>query len=102
MAAGLIVVAPAGGGPATYIEQGDTGYLTRTSDPALLAAAMGDALDAMSLEALDTAPGGRPARSRETVASRFTIQAMAATLAGVYAGASDDLHEQWNSSVAAR
>ncbi|MCU1542456.1 MAG: hypothetical protein JWM50_321 [Microbacteriaceae bacterium] len=102
MAAGLLVVAPAGGGPATYIEQGDTGFLTRPSDPALLAAAMSDALDAMGLEALDSVPGeARPDRSRETVASRFTIQAMAATLRGVYAGASDAAYAQGDSRVVA-
>jgi glycosyltransferase involved in cell wall biosynthesis len=100
MAAGLLVVAPAGGGPATYIVQGDTGFLTRTSDPALLAAAMTDALDALESEA--STSGERTRRSRETVAARFTIQAMAATLTDVYAGASDGVHTLHASGVVAR
>jgi glycosyltransferase involved in cell wall biosynthesis len=100
MAAGLLVVAPAGGGPATYIVQGDTGFLTRTSDPALLAAAMTDALSALESEA--STSGARTRRSRETVASRFTIQAMAATLTHVYAGASDGVHTLHASGVVAR
>jgi glycosyltransferase involved in cell wall biosynthesis len=103
MAAGLLVVAPAGGGPATYVAHGDTGFLTRTSDPALLAASMSDALDAMSLEVLDPATtDARPRRSRETVASRFTIQAMAAALAVVYAGVGDGSQETRAGSVAAQ
>jgi len=103
MAAGLLVVAPAGGGPATYVQEGVTGYLTRTSDPALLAASMSDALDAMSLEALEPATtDARPQRSRETVASTFTIQAMARALDVVYSGVSDSSQESHADSVATR
>ena len=102
MAAGLLVVAPAGGGPATYVQDGVTGFLTRTSDPALLAASMSDALDAMSLEALEPATtDARPQLSRETVASTFTIQAMARALDAVYAGVSDSAQESHAGSVAA-
>ncbi|GAB2454274.1 glycosyltransferase involved in cell wall biosynthesis [Conyzicola lurida] len=101
MAAGLLVVAPAGGGPATYVEEGVTGFLTRTSDPALLAASMSDALDAMSLEALEPATtDARPHKSRDTVARTFTIQAMARALGVVYTGVSSP--EQHADSVAAR
>jgi len=90
MAAGLIVVAPAGGGPATYVEDGVTGFLTRTSDAALLAASMSDALDAMQLESAQTATtDARPHRSRDTVLRNFTIQAMAGALSRVYADVSD-------------
>jgi glycosyltransferase involved in cell wall biosynthesis len=103
MAAGLLVVAPAGGGPATYVQEGVTGYLTRTSDPALLAASMSDALDAMSLEALEPATtDARPRLSRETVASTFTIQAMARALGVVYSGVSDSSTESHAGSVASR
>lgn len=80
MAAGLVVVAPDGGGPATYVADGDTGFLTATWDPGRLAGAI--------TSALDRAADGdeqRAVRAREVVAARFTIQAMAATLAPVYA-----------------
>jgi glycosyltransferase involved in cell wall biosynthesis len=80
MASGLIVVAPDGGGPATYVTHGDTGFLTRTWDPASLRGALGDALDAASAERDDD----RATRSRDMVAESFTIQAMARTLSGVY------------------
>jgi glycosyltransferase involved in cell wall biosynthesis len=103
MAAGLLVVAPAGGGPATYVEDGVTGFLTRTSDPALLAASMSDALDAMELEAAHTATtDARPRRSRETVMRDFTIQAMARALSAVYADVSDGATESHAGSVVAR
>jgi glycosyltransferase involved in cell wall biosynthesis len=82
MAAGLLVVAPDGGGPATYVEDGVTGRLTRTWDPDRLAAAIADALDA-SLAERDP---DRAVRSRGVVAERFTVAAMARTLAGVYGG----------------
>ncbi|WP_411701447.1 glycosyltransferase [Conyzicola sp.] len=102
MAAGLLVVAPAGGGPATYVEDGVTGFLTRTSDAALLAASMSDALDAMEREAAETATtDARPNRSRETVLRDFTIQAMARALSVVYADVSDAAAESHAGSVAA-
>ncbi len=92
MAAGLFVVAPDGGGPATYVDDGDTGILTRTADPAALAAAMGRALDIAAAEpaganAAQTAAQPTPeraARSRAVVERRFTVQAMAAALDEVY------------------
>ncbi|GAA4680950.1 glycosyltransferase [Frondihabitans cladoniiphilus] len=80
MGAGLVVVAPDGGGPATYVEQGVTGFLTRTYDVARLAESMGDALAHVAAETDDT----RAARSRATVEASFTIQAMARALAAVY------------------
>jgi len=103
MAAGLLVVAPAGGGPATYVEDGVTGFLTRTSDAALLAASMSDALDAMELESAQTATtDARPHRSRETVLNNFTIQAMARALGTVYSDVSDAATESHAGSVVAR
>lgn len=86
MASGLMVVAPNGGGPATYVEQGATGFLTSTWHSGLLAEAMLQALDAAALESTDD----RALRSRATVEASFTIQAMAASLAAVYA----TVHEQ--------
>jgi glycosyltransferase involved in cell wall biosynthesis len=103
MAAGLLVVAPAGGGPATYVEDGVTGFLTRTSDAALLAASMSDALDAMELESAQTATtDARPHRSRETVLRDFTIQAMAGALSTVYADVSAAATDSRAGSVVAR
>lgn len=79
LATGLVVVAPDGGGPATYVVDGDTGFLTATWDP--------DQLDQATHRALDRAALGDASiaqRARAMVAERFTIQAMAAALAPVY------------------
>ena len=80
MAAGLTVVAPDGGGPATYVEQGVTGFLVDTGDPAGLAVGVREALD------LAAGPFGPEFAERAVamVSGSFTIQAMAATLSGVY------------------
>ncbi len=86
MGSGLLVVAPDGGGPATYVEDGVTGFLTATTDPERLATTIGRALDASLAETDDH----RAARSRRTVESRFTIQRMAQTLADVYATVAAD------------
>ncbi|QJU53398.1 glycosyltransferase [Herbiconiux sp. KACC 21604] len=83
MATGLFVVAPDGGGPATYVERGRTGLLTQTWDGAALTAAIESAIDTAG------APGEAPARaarSRAVVEASFTIQAMARSLESVYAG----------------
>ena len=80
MGAGLLVVGPDGGGPATYVEQGVTGFLAPTWDPVLLREAMGTALTASADESGDA----RALRSRETVEKSFTIQAMARALSVVY------------------
>lgn len=82
MASGLMVVAPAGGGPSTYVEEGVTGFLTNTQSEMLLARAMADAFEAASGEMTPT----RAELSRSTVESSFTIQAMAEALTAVYAG----------------
>lgn len=81
MAAGLLVVAPDGGGPATYVENGITGYLAKTWDVPQLAAAMLAAFETASRES-DTI---RSDRSRNTVVQSFTIEAMARALSAVYA-----------------
>lgn len=80
MAAGLAVVAPDGGGPATYVEEGVTGFLINTGDRGALARAVLAAFD------LAQSPFGPEYadRARAMVASSFTIEAMADTLTGVY------------------
>jgi glycosyltransferase involved in cell wall biosynthesis len=80
MAAGLVVVAPAGGGPATYVAHGDTGILTDTSTPQVVATATHAALD------LAESPGAaaRVRRARDMIRTRFGIDTMAADLASVY------------------
>ena len=55
MASGLVVVAPDGGGPATYVDEGDTGFLTATWHADRLA--RGDRVRARRLARRD----GRPA-----------------------------------------
>lgn len=81
MGAGLLVVGPDSGGPATYIEQGVTGFLAPTWNPARLREAMTSALAAAQGESGEA----RALRSRATVEASFTIQAMATALGAVYA-----------------
>ncbi len=80
MATGLIVVAPDGGGPATYVREAITGFLAPTWNVSRLGIAMTEALDASVAETSDD----RAALSRGTVESSFTIQAMAVALGSVY------------------
>lgn len=84
MAAGLPVVAPLNGGPATYVQPGVTGALVDTTDPRAIAAGIYEVLHL----APDPATGER---ARGVVTERFTLDRMARTLAAVYriaAGAS--------------
>ncbi|MET3721770.1 MULTISPECIES: glycosyltransferase [unclassified Arthrobacter] len=80
MASGLLVVGPDAGGPATYVEQGLTGFLTTTWDTALLSEAISVALACAANEVTDA----RAAYARSVVQDRFTIEAMAHTLTRVY------------------
>ena len=80
MATGLFVVAPDGGGPATYVERGVTGILTTTWDVDALRDAM---VEALAISAAETGDD-RAAASRLTVKRSFTIQAMAAALRDLY------------------
>ncbi len=80
MASGLFVVAPDGGGPATYVKRGVTGLLAPTWDVALLRGAMSEALDIAGADDADA----RAIESRATVEASFTIQAMAHALGAVY------------------
>ncbi|MGO4341469.1 glycosyltransferase [Pedococcus sp. 2YAF34] len=84
MAASLVVVAPDGGGPATYVEPGVTGILTDTSSAQALASAVVEAL------ALARSPQTLMAQRRAlaSLRDRFSIDTMADALACVYAGAS--------------
>ncbi len=77
LAAGLPVVAPLAGGPATYVEEGRTGLLVDTGDPAALARGVASALDL----------AGRPGRAEyaaETIASRYDISSMARVMTSIY------------------
>ena len=80
MTVGLVVVAPNGGGPATYVDDGVTGVLTDTAHGAALSAAIARALD------LSVSSGAtlRDHRSRAMVRERFGIDTMAAALGEVY------------------
>ena len=80
MGVGLVVVAPDGGGPATYVADGRTGFLVDTASPSALVAGVQAALD---LAATDDAEE-RAHGSRAMVRSRFGIDAMAASLVEVY------------------
>ncbi|SDG71088.1 glycosyltransferase [Microbacterium pygmaeum] len=88
MATGLMVVAPDGGGPATYVEDGVTGILTQTWDVARLASAVGAALDvAVRPDEM------RADAAHEMVRANFTIQAMASALGPIYRGVAADEEE---------
>ncbi len=80
MTVGLVVVAPDGGGPATYVDEGVTGILTDTAQRQELASAVGRALD------LAASPGAalRRRRSRAVVRERFGIDTMAGAVSEVY------------------
>jgi glycosyltransferase involved in cell wall biosynthesis len=80
MATGLFVVAPDGGGPATYVEEGVTGLLTATWD----ADRLGAAIDAALTAAAGEPDASRAERSRAMVRDNFTIQRMSTALGGVY------------------
>ena len=77
LAAGLPVVAPLTGGPATYVEPGVSGALVDTTDPRAIAAGIREVLHL----AADPATGER---TRDIVEERFTLDRMARTLAAVY------------------
>ena len=83
MAAGLVVVAPDGGGPATYVEPGTTGVLTDTSSRPALADAVREAL----VMAASPATAMRQRGELTTLRDRFSITTMAGALAEVYAAA---------------
>ena len=90
MSAGLVAVAPAGGGPATYVEDGLTGILVDTTSPPALADAISRALG------LARDPGAvvLAEQARVSVRDRFGIGTMAQALERVYASVADE--PTWN------
>jgi glycosyltransferase involved in cell wall biosynthesis len=80
MATGLAVVAPNAGGPATYVREGSTGWLADTASAA-------DVRRALRRAAAGRADETRAQRTLSLVRSRYTIEAMATSLAGVYTSA---------------
>ncbi|MDY0914065.1 glycosyltransferase [Rathayibacter festucae] len=86
LAAGLPVVAPATGGPATYVEEGVTGFLVDTTDHEALAVAACLALDVAAGPLAEFSAD----RGRAMVLERYTIEAMASALSGVYVRATAD------------
>nr|WP_216845529.1 glycosyltransferase [Rathayibacter sp. VKM Ac-2857] len=89
LAAGLPVVAPATGGPATYVEEGVTGFLVDTTDHEALAVAACLALDLAAGPLAEFSAD----RGRTMVLERYTIEAMASALSGVYVRATAD--QEW-------
>jgi glycosyltransferase involved in cell wall biosynthesis len=77
LAAGLPVVAPFTGGPATYVEDGVTGCLIDTTSQADLARGIAAALDLAAVP-------GRAERASRTITDRYDIAAMAGALGDVY------------------
>lgn len=86
MSAGLVVVAPAGGGPATYVEDGLTGILVDTTSPPALADAISRALGL----ARDPSAVVLAEQARVSVRDRFGIGTMAQALERVYASVADE------------
>lgn len=82
LAAGLPVVAPAAGGPATYVQDGLTGVLVDTSSPA----AVGEGLRRALALAVPRRAGRRVHHARAMIEGQFTVQAMARALGTVYSG----------------
>jgi len=75
LAAGLVVIAPSTGGPPTYVTHGDTGVLVDPS--ADLSAGIRYGIDLVDRP-------GRVERAQALVEERYSIEAMASQLVGVY------------------
>lgn len=77
LGAGLVVVAPDSGGPATYVDDGDTGILVPSTTPDRLGPAIRQALALVGV-------AGRAERARTKVLGELTIEAMARRLVALY------------------
>lgn len=95
MATGLMVVAPDGGGPATYVQDGVTGVLTQTWDAARLEAGVAAALEVAAQPDQERADA-----AHDMVRSSFTIQAMATALGPVYRGVAAEEEELLRAATA--
>ncbi len=84
LGAGLTVVAPAVGGPATYVADGDTGVLADTRSVSALRTAIAQARRLVGRP-------GRVERAQDLVLNRLTIDAMAASLIDAYKSAQADV-----------
>jgi glycosyltransferase involved in cell wall biosynthesis len=81
LAAGLSAVGPSTGGPATYLEDGRTGFLADTTS----LVGLREGLHRAAAARLDEA---RAVRARTLVSERFTVTAMADELVALYADVS--------------
>jgi glycosyltransferase involved in cell wall biosynthesis len=79
LAAGLPVVVPTSGGPASYIEEGWTGFAVETSDPQAIA-------DGVMAALRVSGDADRARAARRMVHERFTIETMADAMATLYGG----------------
>ena len=84
MATGIAVVAPISGGPSTFVTEGLTGSLADTSSIGSVRAALRRAFAMRSDEA-------RARRAANLVRSTYTVEAMATSLAAVYADVLNEL-----------
>ena len=75
LAAGLVVVAPATGGPPTYVDHGDTGILVGADED--LSVAVRQAFDLVDRP-------GRANRARRLTEDRYSIETMADRLMDLY------------------
>ncbi|RFA23416.1 glycosyltransferase [Subtercola boreus] len=82
MAAGLVVIAPNGGGPATYVVDGVTGFLVDTRDSAGIRAGLSDAFALAAAPEADVQQ--RVAQAQALIRDEFTIHAMAHALTRIY------------------
>ncbi|MDF2443809.1 MAG: hypothetical protein JWR01_2012, partial [Subtercola sp.] len=82
LAAGLVVIAPNGGGPATYIADGVTGFLVDTRAPEGIRSGLRSAF--LLAAAPAEADAARIGRAQHLVHSEFTVSAMAHALTTVY------------------
>ncbi|GGF37154.1 glycosyltransferase [Subtercola lobariae] len=86
LAAGLVVIAPNGGGPATYVADGITGFLIDTRNAAGMRRGLRDAFALSRINPVleSAAEESRVNRAQQLVREKFTIDAMASNLAEIY------------------